>query len=140
MARPVAAAARMRSVCRERNAGILQDIGDFGHRLGLSWLVDIGQDGNTEFLFDARQNAEADLEPGSAEGLDGGAVGLVKRRLENQRDRAPHRDVVGLMRDTDGMVFTLDDTGAGDEHQWLALTEPHPSHGDLTHGHIIDAR
>jgi hypothetical protein len=59
---PVRAAAAIRSVWRERNAGNLQDVDDLGGGRGLRGIVNVGQQRQSCASANVRENAEAGVE------------------------------------------------------------------------------
>ena len=61
---PVRAAATIRSVWRDRNAGNLQDVGDLRRPGRLPGLVDVGQDRHADLAPHARERGQPGLEPG----------------------------------------------------------------------------
>ena len=65
--------------------GNLQDVHDLGGGLRLRLGMDVGDDGNVQFLLDLRQHGKSLFEAGPAEAVEGRTVRLVKGRLENVR-------------------------------------------------------
>ena len=124
--RPVRAAATSRSVCRERNAGNLQHVGDLGDRRRVrgSWMsVRIGTPAR---LAHAREDAQPLVEARAAERSPRRAVGLVVRGLEDERDAGAARDVADRERQVDRVRLALDDAGPGDEQQRSAAAHREP--------------
>ena len=66
--------------------GDLEDVRHLRRRVHLRRLVDVGQDRHPVRLLHRPQHPQARLEAGAAERADGGAVGLVERRLEDVGD------------------------------------------------------
>ena len=104
----------------------LQDVGDLGDRrrpASASWMsVRIG----TPAASLARARARAGLRPrpGPRNELIRGAVGLVERRLEDERHAgARGRCRASASADVDGVRFALDDARPGDEEQRCAAAE-----------------
>ena len=86
--RPVLAAATSRSVCRQRNAGICRTSATSAAAAACdgSWMsVTIG---TLNRALDRAEDAQALASAGSAERAARRAVGLVVRRLEDERDAA----------------------------------------------------
>lgn len=77
--------ASSKSVWRAQEGGNLEQIHVFGGYLRFLCGVNVRDDGEIEFFPYFRQDAAAFLHARSAEGGDGGAVGLVVGCLENQR-------------------------------------------------------
>ena len=60
----------------------LQDMTDLSHWRGLGNFVHVRQNRHTKCLLDLLQHLETLVESGSAERVNGGAIGLVKRGFE----------------------------------------------------------
>ena len=65
-----------------QEGGHLQDIADLSHWRGLGNFVHVRQNRHTKCLLDLLQHLETLVESGSAERVNGGAIGLVKRGFE----------------------------------------------------------
>ena len=70
----------------------LQDIDDLGGGLRLRLGMNIGDDGDVQFLLDLRQHGKSLFETRPAEAVERRAIRFVKRRLENVRNAEPIRD------------------------------------------------
>jgi hypothetical protein len=97
----------------------LQHIEDFGRRLNLACLVDIGENRYAIVAADAGKDGKALLQPRPPEGIQGGAVGLVKGGLENKGDGEPFADLLQGGGDLPGQRCRLENTGTGDEKERL---------------------
>src|SRR5262249_40971845 len=73
-------------------------------------------------LFDRCQRLESLVQAGTAERLAGGAVGLVERRLEDQRQFEAPGEVGKAVGDLQGQLVRLDD--ARPEHPQQGPTRP----------------
>ena len=94
-------------------SGNLQDVGHRGHRFGLRRLMNIGED-RKAFRLQPGQNAQSFDEARPAIGVQAGAVGLVKRRLE---DEAAAHGVANAARHPVDVLFAFDHARSGDQHQ-----------------------
>ena len=66
------------------------------------------------------EDARAFGDAGAAEGVDGGAVGLVVAGFEDVRDAEVGGDALDGVGHAAGVRLGLDDAGAGDEEQRAA--------------------
>src|SRR6266540_3062298 len=101
----------------------LQNVEEPRGGLGLRGLMNVGEERQTRFLSDFRQNVEAFLQTRSAEGVLGGAVGLVEGRLVDDRSAR----LVGDRPDPDGhregVLPRLDDAGPGEKERRLPAAD-----------------
>src|SRR5688500_5217701 len=67
----------------------LKDVSHLSHRGGLTGVVDVGENGNAQSLFDARQYVQTFLNARTAKRPQRCAVRLVVRGLEDERNAAP---------------------------------------------------
>jgi hypothetical protein len=74
--------------------------------------VDVGQD-REAFLLQARQDAQALLQPRPTVGGPAAAVGLVEGRLEYE----PAHPAADFARQEMHVLFTFDDAGSGDQRE-----------------------
>jgi len=110
----------------------LQDVGDLGRGRRLRRLVNVGEDRHAGSLADAAEHAQPFGEPGAAERRARGAVRLVVRRLEHERDAGAAGDVAERERRVDRVRFAFDHARAGDEHQ-RRPADAHAAHLDGQH-------
>ena len=82
---------------------------------GLLGGVDVGGDGHAEFLADFTEDAAAFLDAGAAEGVHGGAVGLVEGGLENEMDAGAVGDFLERAGHFPGERLGFEGAGAEDE-------------------------
>src|SRR6185503_271791 len=68
---------------------------------------------------------------------DRGAVGLVVRRLEDERHAGPPRDVGETAGEIQTMLLALDDARAGNQHHRRAAAEREVTESYRGHGAII---
>ena len=95
----------------------LQHVDDRGGGRGLRGLVDVGQDRHAQFGLHASEDAEAGVEPGTAERGQRRAVGLVERRLVDVGDARLASDGRDGVTQLERMRLALDDARAGNQHQ-----------------------
>ena len=95
--------------------GDLQQIDVFGGDVRLLGGVDVGGDGDAEFLGDFAEDAAAFLDAGAAEGVDGGAVGLVEGGFENEMDAGAVGDFLERAGHFPGEGLGFQRAGAEDE-------------------------
>ncbi len=71
---------------------------------GSAWLrvVNVGQDRQAGSLLDLAEDTQTFIEPGPAKGRDRGAIGLVERRLEDDR----HADAARRSRQSRAAIST----------------------------------
>jgi hypothetical protein len=103
----------------------LQDVDDLGGGRGLIGFVDIGQDTEPGRGTHLGECGEAVLQPRTAERLQGRAVGLIERSLENDRDAVLVGDAPNGSRQTEDLLGRLNDARAGDPGEWLPGTDRH---------------
>jgi hypothetical protein len=77
--------------------------------------VDVGKQRQAGRVADFRQDLQALFQPGTAEGLDRGAVGLVERGLVDDPRAGFLGDGADPLSDRDGMIARFDDARAGEE-------------------------
>ena len=95
----------------------LQHVHDLCHGCRLIAFVHVRQHRHANLVLDALQNLEPDVHRVAAEGINGGPVGLVERRLENQRDAQAVADLANAGSHLEGKVFGLDNARAADQRQ-----------------------
>jgi len=94
--------------------GDLQDVRGFGGGRGLIGRMDVGEDGQPGAALHFREDAEPLAQAGAAIGADAGAVGLVERRLEDERSAEGLAQGGGQH---EAVVQTFNDAGPADEGQ-----------------------
>ena len=97
--------------------GDLHAIDDLGGGGGLVGQVDIGHDGQVEFLFHRGQPVEALLESGAAGGVGAGAVGLVEAGFEDVVDVEFGAEVGQGGGDLLAEFAAFGEAGSGDQGQ-----------------------
>ena len=115
--RPLSAAATTRSVWRQRNAGNLQHVHDFGHGGDVGHLMHVSQYRNVHFVFHFLQNAQAFLHARPAIAADRSAVRLVVGRFEDEREIQRTRHALDDLRHAQRVIFALNHAGPGNEEQ-----------------------
>jgi hypothetical protein len=80
-------------------------------------IVNIGEDPAAEALFDPGENFESPRQAGAAIRLAAGPVGLVERRLEDERDAEVGGESDEVLRDGDGERVGFEDAGPGDKEE-----------------------
>ena len=95
----------------------LQDVQDLGGGRHVGDLVDVGEDRQAHLGLDPGQDLQALAQPRPAVRGEGGAVGLVKGGLEDQRQVQLPGIVLQGPGDLQGGRGGLDDAGPGDEDQ-----------------------
>jgi hypothetical protein len=113
---PAAATAWMKSVWRQRNAGVcsIDDRGGLGDFVSACTSVNTG---TPICRFDLGKDAQAFLHADAAKRLRRAAIGLVVRRLEDEWNAQSRADFLQLSRDVDLQLFRLDDARPGNEEQ-----------------------
>ena len=96
-----------------QEGGYLQNVGDRSRRFGLRRFMDIGED-RKAFRLEPGQYTKAFDETWPAICVQAGAVGLVKRRLE---DEAAAHGVADAVRHAVDVLFAFDHARPGDQHQ-----------------------
>jgi hypothetical protein len=97
--------------------GDLEYVADFGGRIDLEDVVDIGEDRQPRALLYGGQNAQALYELRAAERGNGGAVGLVVRGFEDVGDFQIGGDGGDFFGHAGGVGFGFDHAGAGDQEE-----------------------
>ena len=100
--------------------GHLQQVAHLGHGLCLVAFVDIGGHGQPSPLLDGRERPQPRLQARPAERFAGCPVGLVERRLEDQRHLQARRHLLEPVGDVQRQLVRLDDAGAGNPQQGLS--------------------
>ena len=115
--RPVRAAAADQIGLARQERRNLQDVNDLGDRRGLRRPRGC-RSGSARRRVASRAPARADLRPGRGRGTTARrAVGLVVRRLEDERHAGARARYRERQRRLDGVRLALDDARPGDEHQ-----------------------
>ena len=124
-ARPVLAAATIRSVWRLRKAGICSTSTASAACGALADLVHVGQHRQADDLADLGEDRQRLAEAEAPAGARRGAVGLVEGGLVDEADVQPPGDLLerscGLQRV--GAAFEL--AGPGDDRQPLGVADAH---------------
>ncbi len=120
---PVCATATMRSVCRQRNAGICITSRTSAGGDHLGHLMDVGEHGDAERVAHLAKDAEPFEEPRAAVAVDRRAVGLVVRRLVDERDATLGGDRGQPLGRHQRVLFVLDRAGAPDQRQRRAAAD-----------------
>ena len=111
--RPVFAAATIRSVCRERNAGICRTSATSAACARLPRLVDVGEDRHADVAPDLRRGLPGRLRcPGPRNERQRRAVGFVERRLEDVGHAGPPGDGGDRAAEVERVVVAFDDARA----------------------------
>ena len=95
----------------------MQDVDDLGGGFDLRDVVNVGEDRTAEALFDSGENLEALREAGSAKRFAAGAVGLVERRLEDERNAQLGGEPDEVLRDGVGERLGFEHARPGDEEE-----------------------
>src|SRR6266581_4200435 len=77
----------------------------------------VGQHGNTDLLAYAPERLESCIDAGAAKTRLRGSIGLVERRLEDERNAQRRRHVAQAPRHVDHQRLALDDAGTGDQEK-----------------------
>jgi len=118
------------SAQKRRNLGHIENLRG---PLDLLEPVDVGQDGNAQFLADRLQDLQPLVEPRASERSDGGPVGLVIGGFEDEGDPQLRRHVPEACGHPACELLALDDAGPGDERQGP------PANPDWADGHALHA-
>jgi len=86
---------------------------------GLFRRMDVGDDGQAEFILHALENGKPFFEAGPAEREDGGAVRFVVGGFENEGKGVPCEDFLEFFSAKEGVPFAFHDTGAAEEGKFL---------------------
>jgi len=97
--------------------GDLQEVDCFGRDFDFFRGVDVGGDGDAEFLPDLAKNAAAFLHAGATVGIDRSAVGFIVGSLEDEIDADAVGDFLERAGHAPGEVFILETTGTEDEER-----------------------
>ena len=114
---PACATAWMKSVCRHRNAGVCRTSTVAATSAISSSCVHVGQHRHADLPLHVGEDAQAFLHAEPAERRARAAVGLVVRRLEDERDRKRGADVLELAGDVDLQLLRFDDARTGNQEQ-----------------------
>ena len=90
----------------------LDDVGDFGGSSGFLRTVHIGNHRYAVGVLHRLEDLQPFLEARASEGMNGGAVGLVVRGLEHQRDVQPFADVFVVAGATQSEIEILENVHA----------------------------
>lgn len=116
-ARPVFPGGHQQVGLAAKEGGDLQHIHGHGNHFAMCWLVHIREDGQAGLAGDVAEDARALEQPRAAIALDAGAVGLVVAGLEDVGNGEVGGDTLDGVGHLAGVVFALDDAGAGDEEE-----------------------
>jgi hypothetical protein len=97
--------------------GDLEDVAGFCDGSAMVGLVHVGEDGEAGLFSDAPQDACALDETGTPETRDRGAIRFVIRGFEDIGDAEIAGDALDGISHHAGMLFALDNAGAGDEEE-----------------------
>ena len=103
------------------------DLKDVGYSSGdghLQRVVHVRENRQSRGAADALQRAEPSLEAGAARRVQPRAVGLVERRLVDDRDAELERELRQRLANSDIEVIRFDDAGARDEKRAAISSEP----------------
>ena len=103
------------------DAGIdLKQVDHARHGLGLVGNVEVGGQQYAGLGLDAREHAQSLVQARAPCGVDGRAIGLVERRLEDERQPGPPRDLNERVRHAQRVRFALEHVRPRDQQQRLA--------------------
>ena len=131
---PAALACRVHQVrlpAEER--GDLEDVQHLRRFFHLACFMYVADDGNAQFLFDARQLFQPFFQSGSPEGIVGRTVGFVKRCLEYVRHAQFRADALHFLPDGQAVFITFQHAGSGQQQQGLSGSDLIGSHIDDMH-------
>lgn len=114
--------------------GDLDDVAEGAGCGGVFGRVDVGEDGEVEFILNALENLEPFLEAGSAEGMDGGAVGFIVGAFEDEVEGEVAEDSFEFFSGTESELFAFDDAGAAKNGERLVGAYKKIANGYLLHG------
>ena len=97
----------------------LEDVDDPRGGPDLRGVVNVGEDGTAKALFDSGENFQSLREAGAAKRFAAGPVGLVERRLEDERDAEVGGEADEVLRDGNGERVRLQDARPGDEEEFF---------------------
>src|SRR5580698_3006939 len=103
-----------------KEGGNLENVNGFGDARNVNGLVNISQDGHFGDFSNLPQNAQTLFNSRAAEAANRGAIGFVVGGLEDVRQLLLARDSRDGLGHLEGVRFTFDDTGAGDEKKTSA--------------------
>ncbi len=106
-----------------KEGGDLHQFGDFGHRLGLADLMQVGADRNVELTLHLREHLQALVQARAAVALDRGTVGLVEAGLEHIGQTEFGAGVLQFTSYQQRQVEALQDVDPGDHRQGLAFAD-----------------
>src|SRR5688572_6414656 len=106
-----------------KKSGNLKDIHYLSDSIGLPGLVNIGQDGDSDFASRVPQDLEPFLHPRAAEGLNRTAIGFVERCLENKTYTTLRCDSLELSCHEQHVLAAFDDARPCDEEKILLQVE-----------------
>ena len=101
----------------------MENVHEPAGRARLLLRVDVRDDRHAELRADALQHREAVGEAGAAEGLAGGAVGLVVAGLEDVGDAQPRADFLQVPRDLEAQRLALNHAWPREQEEPLARRE-----------------
>jgi hypothetical protein len=95
----------------------LQNIDCFRDTGDVRYFVNISEHRNLDFIFDLFQDAQAFLDARPAKAADRRAVGFVVTGFEDKRETECPGHALDDLCHTNGVLFALNHTGAGDEEE-----------------------
>ena len=114
---PARATAWMKSVCRHRNAGVCSTSTTATAALDFVHRVHVGEHRHVDLPADLVEDAQALLHARTAKRRVRTAVGLVVRRLEDERNCERRADRLQLAGDIHLQLPRFDDARTGDQEQ-----------------------
>ena len=109
----------------------LDDVGDLGGSDGFLRTVHIRDHRNAVGVLHRLEDFQPFVEAGATEGMNGGAVGFVVRRLEHQWDVQPSADVFVVAGATQGKVEIFENVHAAQQGEGAIVRESDVAQLDL---------
>jgi lipopolysaccharide export system permease protein len=122
-----------------QECGNLQAVDDLGRDLGVARLVDVGHDRETGLGLHGCEDPQTFVEPGAAVGVGLRAVGLVERRLEDQRHAVLPGDRPDRLRAVDRVLSLLEHVEPRDQRERRSVPDADLSDLHCRPPRVLDA-
>ncbi len=120
--------------------GDLQDVHDFARDGGMGFVMDVGQNRHADFCADFGEHAQALVKPGTAEGIGGGAVGLVEAGLEDVENAELGAGFFQGGGHPQAKLFIFNHARSGDQKQPARRIEIFPDGSVVEHTEVLAAK